>query len=295
MASTADPEGAQELIDRFVAARLLVVDTKVDNPTLEIVHESLITRWPTLARWLAEAADDVAFLDQLRGAAKQWADRSREPGLLWRDSAMAEARQWRLRNPEAELPEVERAFLDAVFELSERDVRRRRRTRLIALAVTVLVATGAVVALVWINRSESDARATAERARDQAERALSAERLARKEQERSAEARQLTEKERRRREQAESTARTASAQVEETQEDLKETNADLQLALVAKEQEADRARKALRKAESETVRAQSAESRLEARHAELKKLLSEKERQVRALEKQMRSISTDLK
>lgn len=295
LASTSDREGAKELIDRFVASRLLVVDTNVDDPTLEIVHESLITRWPTLARWLSEAAEDVAFLDQLRGAAKQWEDRGRSPGLLWRESAMEEARQWRVRNPAADLPINELCYLDAVFALELRDTRRRRRARIGAVLLAAAVSTGAVTALVWVNRSESDARATAEHARDQAERALRAERQTREEQERSARERTRTVEERKLREEAETTARTASAQVEETQEDLKLSNAELQVALTAKEQEALRARVAREKAERETARAQTAERSLAARHTQLKKLLTDKEQRVQQLEKQMRSISTDLK
>ncbi|MBL4634159.1 MAG: hypothetical protein JKY56_09815 [Kofleriaceae bacterium] len=288
LASSSAPTSAEELITRLVSARLVVVDAEVDDPTLEIVHESLITQWPTLARWLDEAKEDVAFLDQLRGASKQWQDRGQPQGLLWRESAMEDARRWRTSNPVAMLPEREATYLDAVFSLDLQARKRRRNGVIAALLAMAMIASGAITALILISRSESKARTTAEEARDQAERALSATQLAKDEQERSAQ-------ERSRRKEAETSARSATAQVEETQEDLHETNIRLQAALGEQKLEAARAREASKKAQREALRAQNAESNLDKKNKSLQTVLREREKRVRELEKQMRSISTDLK
>jgi hypothetical protein len=65
--------------------------------TVELVHESLIDRWPTLARWLAENQEDAAFLARLRSAAQEWETHVRNEGLLWRGAPAQEAQLWYAR------------------------------------------------------------------------------------------------------------------------------------------------------------------------------------------------------
>ena len=76
-----DPDEITRVIDLLVDARLLVVQTRGDagGGSVEIVHESLIERWPMLRRWLDEDQEDAAFLAQLAAAAKQW-DARATPG-----------------------------------------------------------------------------------------------------------------------------------------------------------------------------------------------------------------------
>ncbi len=58
-----DPDDIERLIHRLVAARLLIVEARAgDDRTAELVHESLIERWPTLIGWLDENRGDAAFL-----------------------------------------------------------------------------------------------------------------------------------------------------------------------------------------------------------------------------------------
>ena len=85
---------ARSIVDRLVAARLLVVQTGgAEGPTLELVHESLINGWPTLRSWLDEGQEDAAYLAQLRAAARQWDQKKRQKGLLWSGEAAEEALQ----------------------------------------------------------------------------------------------------------------------------------------------------------------------------------------------------------
>ncbi|HEX7841149.1 MAG TPA: serine/threonine-protein kinase, partial [Kofleriaceae bacterium] len=50
-----DPDDIERLVYRLVDARLLLVEARAsDDRTAEIVHESLIERWPTLIGWLDE-------------------------------------------------------------------------------------------------------------------------------------------------------------------------------------------------------------------------------------------------
>ena len=94
------------------------------NPP-ELVHESLIQRWPLLRRWLEETQEDAGFLEQLRNAARQWQAKGYPQGLLWRGDAMEEARHWHSRY-RGELPDLQRAVLSAVFSLAAKGTRRRR-------------------------------------------------------------------------------------------------------------------------------------------------------------------------
>src|SRR6185436_17276362 len=105
----------QRLIDHMVDARLLVVQTLEGGKgsTVEIIHESLVQGWPTLRRWLDENQDDAALVDQLRTAARQWAQKGQDAGLLWRGDTADEAKKFRKRYT-GPLCAIARGFLDAV-------------------------------------------------------------------------------------------------------------------------------------------------------------------------------------
>ena len=149
------------LIGLLVAARLLVVHTRGDGEgaaAVELVHESLIKSWPKLRRWLDENQEDAAFIAQLRAAAKQWDQKGRVQGLLWRNEAMEEARLWRARYP-YELPEREGAYLAAVFALATRATRIRRRIVIGSFAfLLAVVAAGGVLLIQIQGRAENTAR-----------------------------------------------------------------------------------------------------------------------------------------
>ena len=150
------------VIDRLVTARLLVSQTRGEtgNATVELVHESLIERWPTLRRWLEEDQEDAAFTAQLAAAAKQWEAKGKPGGLLWRGEAMEEARRWNAARPR-EIAPRDRAFLDAVLALAARGKRTRRIATVAAFVLLGLVAAGASLALVSVRGAEQTARAKA--------------------------------------------------------------------------------------------------------------------------------------
>ncbi|CAN5653080.1 serine/threonine-protein kinase [soil metagenome] len=140
---TPDRAEIVRIIDLLVAARLLVVQTRGDagGGSAEIVHESLIDRWPTMRRWLDEDQEDAAFRAQLAAAAKQWQAKGHASGLLWRGEAMEEARRWYAARPR-ELAERDHAFLKAVLALATRG----KRTRRVLLGVVLVVLGGGALA-----------------------------------------------------------------------------------------------------------------------------------------------------
>src|SRR6185436_16434838 len=67
------PEQMESVLGRLIDARLLSVETGGGaGVTVELVHESLITAWPTLSQWVADNQEDAAFLERLRHAAQAW-------------------------------------------------------------------------------------------------------------------------------------------------------------------------------------------------------------------------------
>ena len=129
---------ADAVIDKLVAARLITVSESESESHIEVIHEALISAWPRLQRWVREDVDGARMRDQIRTAARQWHDRDRPHGLLWRDDVLADLERW-LRLPNAlALSELETAFVEA----SRRDARRATRIRrvLVALAVALVVA-----------------------------------------------------------------------------------------------------------------------------------------------------------
>jgi WD40 repeat protein/serine/threonine protein kinase len=147
----ADPR-AEAVIEKLIEARLLVTAEGPDGEDrIEIVHEALLEAWPRLRDWLREDAEGVRLRDQLRTAARQWQDRGRPAGLLWRGDALAEYERWRKRYP-GKLAELDEAFAVA----SVADARRGRRFRNATIATGFVVLASAVVILIYLrSRAES--------------------------------------------------------------------------------------------------------------------------------------------
>ena len=124
---------------------------------IEVAHEALINAWPRLVRWRQEDAEIVRVRDQLRASARQWAERDRPRGLLWRDEVLAEYRLWRTRYTGA-LTEVEQHFARASVEQADRALRRRRV--LVTGAFAVLAAGAIAMSLLSVKASRSADEAT---------------------------------------------------------------------------------------------------------------------------------------
>ncbi|XXT18551.1 protein kinase [Sorangium sp. So ce429] len=146
-----------QVVQHLAGARLLLIETGDEaagdgrgNATVELVHESLIERWPKLGQWLTESEQDAQFLARLRAAAQQWEASGRAEGLLWRDRAAEDARAWHERHRaeqqaagRVELSRREVRYLLAVVALADRARRLRRR-----LAMGVTATLGAIALIV---------------------------------------------------------------------------------------------------------------------------------------------------
>jgi WD40 repeat protein len=156
---------ADAVIEKLVAARLFVAsENEVGAEIIEIVHEALLGAWPRLVEWRREDIDGARFREQLRAAAKQWVDRGRAKGLLWRGDALADYTRWRARHP-GPLTDDEHAFANASIGDAARG--RRIQRGLVAAAFAVLGA--GILVLTSFNATKEEQRQNASVAQARAE------------------------------------------------------------------------------------------------------------------------------
>jgi hypothetical protein len=291
---SSDPTVVFKIVDRLVEARLLVVQQRGESTTVEIIHESLIGSWPAFTRWLDEDREESAFLERLQAAAKQWEASGRRPGLLWRDDSVDEAKRFVSRTQRT-MTDREEAFLGAVFALANKAVRRRRLILAAMFGTLAIVAIGSIAGLLVVREAQKKAVNQAVIAKREAKRAQTAE--AKIEQQLT----QLQQKEQQRRKAllqsnranrqlktANVKIKVANVEIADKRKALDVTNARLRSALEASRQNARRALQQSRKA-------RTAEREARRVNAQLRALLQVERRRIRALNKERRKITTELR
>jgi hypothetical protein len=233
----------QRLVDQMVDARLLVVQTLdgTKGSTVEIVHESLVHGWAMLRRWLDENQDDVALVEQLRNAARQWATKGRDAGLLWRGESAEEAKRFRIRY-KGPLSDVERGFLDAVVHQEQASQRRRRAAIIGGFTLLSLVVVGAMsLAVVFQRASVRDKKQTAEinRQKQNAEQQLALAQQRERERDKAEAARKAADK----------VIGVQDSELRERARQLATTNIELQAALNQSRENEELAKKSRRRAQ----------------------------------------------
>lgn len=256
----------QNILDMLVRARLIHLQTDPEQgATVEIVHEMLITEWPTLKRWLEDSQAMRGFMAELRQAAKQWATRGKPNDLVWRGATAQEA-LGHVKRHVLDLSANEKEFLAAV-KAGVAATRRRKVFGVAVIAVVLgLLFAGGSIALVRIRKAEQVAQ-------DKAQQAVAAQRALQGQVE-------ALETEKRARESAElqmlAVEQDLQASKELSKDQLESANVDLQRqvkeAQAAKEKAI--ANEALAKQASEEAKTakKEVERLLEAKRAELEKL-----------------------
>jgi WD40 repeat protein len=132
---------AAAVIDKLVAARLIAQSESqtTGESHIEVIHDALLDGWPRLQRWVREDVDGARMRDQLRIAARQWADRGRPRGLVWRDGMLADLERWLRRGKASALTELETEFVEAGRRLAL-GARFRRRLGLVAIGFAIAFA-----------------------------------------------------------------------------------------------------------------------------------------------------------
>ena len=159
------------VIERFVARRLITVD----DQSVEISHEALLSAWPRLAEWIAADHESLRVHRRLTGAANTWQAADFDDQLLLRGSQLATVDEWAAdADHAADLNRLERDFVQS--SVAARDLRVRadkRRTAQLraivaALAVLLVIAIGTTVFAVHASRVADRQRTAANTERDRA-------------------------------------------------------------------------------------------------------------------------------
>ncbi|MET8685193.1 hypothetical protein ABZV77_13340 [Streptomyces sp. NPDC004732] len=142
----ADPE---TVLQHLARARLVTLD----DDTVDLAHEALITSWPRLRRWIEDNREHLRRHRRLTSASHNWHERSRDSGALLRGTELGEA-QDAFPTPERrdDLTALERDFLSQ----STRAKRRRTSlTRQVIAALSVLLALALVATAVAVRKTHA--------------------------------------------------------------------------------------------------------------------------------------------
>lgn len=160
------PANASVALDRLLRDRLLVADRNEDSgeALIELAHESLVTAWPQLARWLADSHESRVLLNEVEQAAVLWERRGRRADETWKDDALADTLR-RVKSANVSVTGVAAAFLEAGTARQALLARRRRFIFSAAFTVVTLAAIGLGVAALAFREKEQTALAQAEQIR----------------------------------------------------------------------------------------------------------------------------------
>ena len=109
-----------DLAQQLTYQRLVVTgrDEVAQEDTVELIHETLLTHWDRLTKWVNADRTFRDWQERTRTAFDLWEDIKREDAGLLRGSVLAEAEGWRSRR-EADLGEEEKEIIQA--SVTERD------------------------------------------------------------------------------------------------------------------------------------------------------------------------------
>jgi WD40 repeat protein len=175
--ATAADFDAEELqvVQQLAGARLVVIGhDPVNEETVEIVHEALISTWSRLQRWIGEDYAFRSWQEELRATIRQWEEDRQDEGSLLRSGRLDEAEEW-LAGRSADLTTSEREFIQTSRRLRERELdsvrRRNRQLRSLVSGLSLLLVVALVSVLLAVHQTyeAEQARHRAEAARGQAE------------------------------------------------------------------------------------------------------------------------------
>jgi WD40 repeat protein/class 3 adenylate cyclase len=131
------------VVDALTDHRLLTVS----EGTVEVSHEALLREWPRLREWIDDDRAGQLLHAHLMEAARGWHGGGGDAGELYRGARLTSALDWTTEHT-LELNELEREFLTASREASERETERQRRSNRRLRGLLAGVAAFLVVALV---------------------------------------------------------------------------------------------------------------------------------------------------
>ncbi|MGP3998774.1 nSTAND1 domain-containing NTPase [Streptomyces sp. 8N706] len=114
----------QDVVEAFLAERLLVSDGDGSEPVLRVAHEALFRQWDPLKQAIEVVAVDLAFASDVERWGAEWAAAGRHDSYLLRDERLRRALAWMTRQPDvaADRPVVAE-FLEASRRADEAAMR----------------------------------------------------------------------------------------------------------------------------------------------------------------------------
>jgi WD40 repeat protein/DNA-binding SARP family transcriptional activator len=144
---------ASRALDVLTESRLVTVD----EGTADVAHEALLREWPRLRAWLAEDAEGRALHRNLTTSSHTWDEGGRDPADFYRGARLTAALEWAAPH-EADLNELEEAFLEASRAASEGEAVRARRTnrrlRGLLAGVAVMLALSLVIGMLALSQRD---------------------------------------------------------------------------------------------------------------------------------------------
>jgi WD40 repeat protein/class 3 adenylate cyclase len=148
-----NPEVAGVL--EVLANRRLVT---ISDGTVEVAHEALLREWPRLQGWLEEDREGRRLRQHLIVASREWVDRDKDPGELYRGARLSAALDYTTDHT-LELNELEREFVTTSRAQSQRELvrqrRQNRRLRGLLGGVAVLLIVALAAGLVALTQKQS--------------------------------------------------------------------------------------------------------------------------------------------
>ncbi|MDJ0923108.1 MAG: BTAD domain-containing putative transcriptional regulator [Acidimicrobiia bacterium] len=165
------------VLDDFGKHRLLTFDRDPETrePTVEVAHEALLSRWDRLRSWIDERRDDLVVYRRLAAAVGEWQGSNRQAAYLISGGRLDHYEHFAAETDIA-LTAPEKEFLEVSREAAElAQTRRRRNRRLVLTAFASAAVVAAVLAIVaFLAQQRAEREELVARARDLASSAVAA-------------------------------------------------------------------------------------------------------------------------
>ncbi|WP_349239347.1 hypothetical protein [Streptomyces sp. CC224B] len=139
----AAPGDVDRVLERLARARLVTLD----DDTVDIAHEALITGWPRLHTWIEDNRERLRLHRQLTDAARTWQELDHDPGALYRGTRLATIEEHWASSQQHSLTPLERDFLRASTAARSRAHRLRRSLIAVVSVLVVLASIAGALAL----------------------------------------------------------------------------------------------------------------------------------------------------
>lgn len=163
------------LAQRLATTRLLVTGRAAEGgETVELAHEALIKGWDRLQRWVESDQEFRLWQEAVRADLARWERAERDPGLLLRGRALAEALRWQAQRAE----DLSVGESDFVLQAEHHHRRTNRRRRVLSSGLVLVLVLVLLLGNLFISeqavarreRAAADSRSLAARSTALAER-----------------------------------------------------------------------------------------------------------------------------